>query len=288
MIFFRFAMVFVWGFASLFAEPDRRSSLPYISGDTFRTACDFTFDELEKSLDPSAVQEGDTVFVKIDFVDEFFQRIHPLISARYIVVTHNGDCAVEPRFEKYLEDNKVIAWFGQNVEASHPRIHPIPIGIANRCWPHGSVETVAKVQELLSAIEKNTFLYMNFVVANYSKERGLVADLFKDKPYCLVSSPKSYEEYLLELAQSVFVLSPRGNGIDCHRTWEALLMGAIPIVKTSSLDPLYDKLPVLIVQDWHEVDLAFLEKKYHEMQGQEYDLRRIYGAYWLELIESSK
>lgn len=288
MIFFRFAMVFVWGFASLFAEPDRRSSLPYISGDTFRTACDFTFDELGKSLDPSAVQEGDTVFVKIDFVDEFFQRIHPLISARYIVVTHNGDCAVEPRFEKYLEDNKVIAWFGQNVEASHPRIHPIPIGIANRCWPHGSVETVAKVQELLPAIEKNTFLYMNFVVGNYVKERGLVADLFKDKPYCLVSSPKSYEEYLLELAQSVFVLSPRGNGIDCHRTWEALLMGAIPIVKTSSLDPLYDKLPVLIVQDWHEVDLAFLEKKYHEMQGQEYDLRRIYGAYWLELIESSK
>ena len=27
-----------------------------------------------------------------------------------------------------------------------------------------------------------------------------------------------------------FVLSPPGHGLDCHRTWEAILLGAIPIV----------------------------------------------------------
>ena len=35
-------------------------------------------------------------------------------------------------------------------------------------------------------------------------------------------------QYLMALGQHRFVLSPRGNGLDAHRTWEALLVGAIP------------------------------------------------------------
>jgi hypothetical protein len=31
-----------------------------------------------------------------------------------------------------------------------------------------------------------------------------------------------------------------------------LLLGSIPIVKTSPLDPLYKDLPVVIVKDWNE------------------------------------
>ena len=36
-----------------------------------------------------------------------------------------------------------------------------------------------------------------------------------------------------------FVLSTRGNGLDCHRTWELLLLGSIVITRTSPLDPLF-------------------------------------------------
>ena len=36
-------------------------------------------------------------------------------------------------------------------------------------------------------------------------------------------------EYLRTLGQHRFVLSPRGNGLDAHRTWEALMVGTIPI-----------------------------------------------------------
>ena len=32
-------------------------------------------------------------------------------------------------------------------------------------------------------------------------------------------------EYLRTLGQHRFVLSPRGNGLDAHRTWEALMVG---------------------------------------------------------------
>jgi hypothetical protein len=49
------------------------------------------------------------------------------------------------------------------------------------------------------------------------------------------------------------VVSPHGNGLDCHRTWESLVLGNIVIVKRSSLDPLYEGLPVVIVDDWREI-----------------------------------
>ena len=56
-----------------------------------------------------------------------------------------------------------------------------------------------------------------------------------------------------EKTRYAFVVSPHGNGLDCHRTWESLVLGNIPIVKRSSIDPLYEGLPVVIVDDWREI-----------------------------------
>lgn len=62
---------------------------------------------------------------------------------------------------------------------------------------------------------------------------------------------KSMKEY-------AFVLSPFGNGMDCHRTWEALLCGCIPVVRSSVFDELFAGLPVLIVKNWSDVSLDLL------------------------------
>lgn len=70
----------------------------------------------------------------------------------------------------------------------------------------------------------------------------------------------SFEEYLTDVGNSKFVVSPKGNGLDCHRTWEAIAFGAIPIVPTSHLDSLYEKLPVIIVKNsWSEITPDLLE-----------------------------
>ena len=49
-----------------------------------------------------------------------------------------------------------------------------------------------------------------------------------------------------------FIISTHGNGLDCHRTWEILLLGGIVITKKSSLDPMFKDLPVVLVDDWDE------------------------------------
>ena len=60
------------------------------------------------------------------------------------------------------------------------------------------------------------------------------------------------------MLEYAFVLSPFGNGMDCHRTWEALLCGCIPIVRSSVFDELFEGLPVLIVDKWEDVSLRLL------------------------------
>ena len=51
-------------------------------------------------------------------------------------------------------------------------------------------------------------------------------------------------EYYKKLAKTRFVVSPLGVGLDSYRSWESLYLGAYPIVRTSSLDELYENLPV--------------------------------------------
>ena len=89
-----------------------------------------------------------------------------------------------------------------------------------------------------------------------------------------------------------FVVSPFGNGYDCHRTWEALVLGCIPIVKTSGIDNLYEDLPVLIVQDWNDITEKLLMsvltnfKKKHENNKFNYD--KLTLNYWMDKINSHK
>jgi hypothetical protein len=58
----------------------------------------------------------------------------------------------------------------------------------------------------------------------------------KDKQFInkeMVGNGGDYENYLINLKKHKFVVSPPGNGIDCHRNWEAIYLGCIPIVLNS-------------------------------------------------------
>jgi hypothetical protein len=71
----------------------------------------------------------------------------------------------------------------------------------------------------------------------------------------VVFEPRRIPPELLRIhhVSYAFEICPHGNGLDCHRTWEALLLRTIPVVRTSTLDPLYEGFPVVIISDWEEI-----------------------------------
>ena len=98
------------------------------------------------------------------------------------------------------------------------------------------------------------------------------------------------ELYLLKLQQYRFVLSPPGNGPDCHRTWEALLMGCIPVVLSGPLNAVYEGLPVLILDSWDDLTPSRLTSTYKKFRygHHTFAFERLFSPYWLGLIDGAK
>jgi len=88
-------------------------------------------------------------------------------------------------------------------------------------------------------------------------------------------------EYFKSLPKYKFVISPEGNGIDCHRHYEALMAGCIPIVEDSSLIRCkYGDVPFLFTTDYSEITREYLAKKYEEMIDKMWDFRKLFLSYW--------
>ena len=98
------------------------------------------------------------------------------------------------------------------------------------------------------------------------------------------------ELYFTSLPSYKFVASPEGNGIDCHRHYEALLAGCIPIMERNPLtEEKYKGCPVLWTTDYSEITPSYLEAKYKEMIGQTYDFSGLMlGHYPLTLQRKIK
>ena len=95
-----------------------------------------------------------------------------------------------------------------------------------------------------------------------------------------ISQTEIWENY----AKYDYTISTHGNGLDCHRTWEIILLGGTVVTKTSSLDPLYKDLPVIILKDWNECtmeNLALQKDKFRNKMSDEHILKFFTYDYWL-------
>tara|TARA_B100000424_G_scaffold130261_1_gene98715 strand:+ start:1874 stop:2581 length:708 start_codon:yes stop_codon:yes gene_type:complete len=83
--------------------------------------------------------------------------------------------------------------------------------------------------------------------------------------------------YIEGLCQAKFAPSPEGNGIDCHRHWEALYCKSIPIIEDNDeIKFKFDGLPVLYTKDYSEITPDYLTKKYQEILETDYDFRKLF------------
>lgn len=84
-------------------------------------------------------------------------------------------------------------------------------------------------------------------------------------------------EYFTQLPNYKFVISPEGNGVDCHRHYEALIAGCIPIVEESQhIRDVYGDCPILYTTDYSEITPEYLLKKYDEMLDKTYDFSKLF------------
>ena len=123
-----------------------------------------------------------------------------------------------------------------------------------------------------------------------SKWLNCPKEAFKGQQNSIKNNPHLVNLYL-EHSKYQFWFSPEGNGIDCHRTWESLYMGSIPIVLNSTLvHAIYHDMPVLIVEDFSQVTELFLLQQLHTKFNSlnKFNRHKLVRAYWYKLIVEMK
>lgn len=257
-------------------------------------------------------KDGDTVYIHCDKLKEFAKSMkdNPY---RYVLISGDGDLTFPENlgmdYKGFLENEKLLHMFVNNSSVSHEKLTLLPLGINYHTIKEGKQNDWGKQQGPaaqngeLSAVqgglkpfkERKRKCYGNF---HFKKESDGPKKYASDRDDAIAKLAKElidYEEKFIPRSETwkkqgeyAFVVSPHGGGLDCHRQWEALCLGCIPIVKTSSIDAVYEKLPVLIVKDWSEVTQALLDSTVEEFSKKEFDMDRLLLSYWVNEINKHK
>jgi len=255
-------------------------------------------------------------------------RPHPiaLVISNQVDVSWPPYLSGKRKYEYYLNETKLHAVYAGNSRhlPQYPKLQPIPIGLKfatystklfgdskenrTQMFTRYGASSPAESEGLFHLQNRTSTVYWrrmtkasNLKTRKYIRDTPALQIARKHIPaivnetakHSMVFAPETgrhmpIEDYFGALKTHRFVISPPGNGLDTHATWEALLCGCIPIVPHSPLDPLFEDLPVWLVNSWKEVtDLSVKQKiKYFTDKGKTstYNWEKLYRSYWEERI----
>lgn len=271
------------------------------------------------------IKAGDIVWLRCRFVPQFYKQVLPTIQHPFILVINNGDesfpsdCKLETDIENFIEHPKIIHIFAQNCDyrGSSKKVSAIPIGLdyhtiaykdPNGGWGEkGSpLAQEAALKQILRSLQP-TYLrkkkaFVDFQLADtmhadhqrylqFGEDRKTIFNRLVPTGLIDHAGWMRRTELWKTKGQYAFSISPHGNGLDCHRTWEDLILGCIVIVKTSPLDPLYEGLPVVIIKDWSEITAENLDRWIAQFGDAFTNLdyrQKLTTQYWLNKIHDMR
>ena len=175
------------------------------------------------------------LFVYSHLLDGFINYILPNLdkSLEYILYLHNSDYGLcEQHHFDILSNAKCIKHvYSQNISFYSPdKFSLLPIGLANSMFAHGNLITFYNAIKETYYLKKTKGLYINVNTLTYRYRKDVLDEINKRNDEFEISSGKKYPDYLKELSTHRFCLCIRGNGISCHREWESLYLGVIPVI----------------------------------------------------------
>ena len=180
---------------------------------------------------------------------------------KFIIFTNLEDTPIDEHIR--VPDN-VLCVSAVNAVAYNDKVIPAPYGVQRRMNP--ADRRIEDLQEAMKNIPDPTqLLYVNHNDSSHTDRIGL-KDMFRS--WATVQDTRvDYPNFLLNLAKHKFVLSPRGNAIDCHRHWETLYMKRVPVMKRYPyLEELFKDWPVLFVDKYTDITEDLLLENEHLFQ----------------------
>jgi len=253
-----------------------------INAANYEELCDFSIVSPYDKITTLDILRGNAnIFCKTDYIEYLFDNIRHSNNS-YNLITHHSDYPIDD--QRWSTKPKCIKrWLAINPIVLHTDLIAIPLGIKTHKQPYYEsqymTEWFAHNINRLHSNEKVHNVYCNWSITNL--DRNKVADTLRANSINITHDTNiPFNEYIERMSTHKFVISPPGNGIDCHRTWEALYVGCIPIVIKNHIYSDWLDLPILQVNTYDEITQKLLDE--FSMKMFSYDKLRI--AYWKQLI----
>lgn len=274
-------------------------------------------DEESKQLKPNCV-----IYLCMNHIQRFVEQTLPNIQVPFYLITGISDYITPylseknkwDGYHKLLDNQYLIKWACLNKDyPDHPKLILIPIGI-HRCYVihnkeynyigyyidasgHEFVAHTFMTNNSEDILEKmknkqnsDNLLYINYTSEssrNANSNEGFRYDLdeyIKNSEF-KKSELKIWEEYISELKTYKFTIEPHGRCFNGYRLYESIIMGTVPIVFSSSINELYEDLPILVIDKFTDLNKTFLEQKYIEIISKtDYKFEKLKMKHWLDLI----
>lgn len=262
-------------------------------------------------IDPQILDghsSGESIYVCTDALLNFSLNIVEKIQHSFTLVTGDSDTPINNNFIQLEGINKIlnyphlVNWYAQNMVADHPKLHQMPIGMDYHTmwerpgiWGLAQQSPLAQERVLMNTLAQAPDFHDRFFAGycnwHFAIDRG-------DRIECLDLIDKSIslieKNHLPRItswqrqAECMFVISPEGAGIDCHRTWEAILLGCVPVVKKNELSSLLNRLPVAILDDWSDFNSTYMIQQFNRLKNEKFNFNPMFLRYWEEKINGEK
>ena len=269
------------------------SSFPFVSGDTFLQMAGYVFEDTAVLHRYGPNQDvcfvSGPVAIRSDFLDRTKRFLDEQEPGKFTLIIHNGD---QIPTETVLEQLGGIfdRVYSVNVLSETSNVRALPIGLENaRLNNNGRLTYYLEGLEEPRSNNRPRLVMSSFHVSNNPLVRQPTADIFRASRFGFDGHSWKRQEYRDVLKQTCFVISPPGNGPDCHRTWEAMYHKTIPVIETRHNLFQHVDLPILTVNSYHDFFKMPLDERlslYHKIMSRGYPA--LYMDYWIELINKAR
>mmetsp|Transcript_18054 Transcript_18054/g.39021 ORF Transcript_18054/g.39021 Transcript_18054/m.39021 type:complete len:396 (-) Transcript_18054:93-1280(-) len=186
----------------------------------------------------SQLNENDTIFVPFTAIKQFVDVVLDGVSTNVVIIsgqTHIVPTVSNAIIAKILDHTHIMHWFCMNlpiyggVNPHHPKISPFPYGLKEQ-ERHGwntfdSYKKVLFKSLVNETVTKKTNAIFAGPLGNTQSGRSSIPQ---------TNEELQPEDFFMRMAESKYILSPNGDRPECHRHYEAIGLGTVPITE---LDP---------------------------------------------------
>jgi len=241
----------------------RISSYPYLCWDTYydqsnaRVTSKEELAELHENLQN---QDLKSVYLLTELLDSF-EAVLKISKFRIkkLIIGESDDHNYVSRLIPLL--TKVDEIYANHLIGFHPRIRSLPVGIERQVYRSGGQINDFRKNLDNDPSKRNIQILVAWNNATNTNRKRHLEKFESSKKTFIIRNRINASTFHSMLRKTLFVPCPAGNGLDTHRVWEAIYLGAVPVILESEFcgDATW---PVIVVKNWSEL----LEKSKEELE----------------------